>query len=238
MKLLPFALILATVAAPASALAVGPRYQAPVVPPVVLLNAAPEAVTGGQPEAAWWRAFEDPVLDRLIERALIGNPGLRMAVDRVHEARALFRDSSLDQLPRITSRADYSRSDEQTPGFGSSRNLLESADIGFDAAWEIDLFGRVRHGVEAAKAQAEAALADSRNAQVTVAAEVARNYFELRGAQSRLAVAQLNAAAQRETLRLTEVRFNVGNGDPVDVDSARARLSATANRLWAPRSSK
>jgi multidrug efflux system outer membrane protein len=227
MKILSIALIGATLLSPTAALAVGPRYVAPTPAPVVLINAAPDAVSAAQPEAAWWRVFQDPVLDDLIRRALAGNLDLRIAGDRVCESRALFKDARLDQVPRITSDATYQRSDEQTPGFGPARNTIETADIGFDAAWEIDLFGHVRHGIEAARADAEAAAADARDSRVTVAAEVARNYFELRGAQARLAVARQNADTQKETLRLTQVRFQVGNGDPQDVDSAQARLSAT-----------
>jgi multidrug efflux system outer membrane protein len=227
MKTLSIALMAATLLSPTAALAVGPRYTAPTPAPVVPLNAAPEAVSAAQPEAAWWRAFEDPVLDDLVQRALAGNLDLRIAGDRLRESRALFKDARLDQFPRVTSSAGYTRSDEQTPGFGTARTNIEAADIGFDASWEIDLFGHVRHTVEAARADAGAALADAHDARVTVAAEVARNYFELRGAQARLAVARENLGAQRDTLRLTQVRFQVGNGDPVDVDSAQARLSAT-----------
>ncbi len=212
---------------PAPALAVGPHYTAPTPAPVTLLNAAPEAMSAAQPEAAWWRQFGDPVLDDLIGRATAGNLDLRVAADRVREARALFKDARLDFVPRVTSDATYQRSDEQSPGFGTARTNIEAADIGFDAAWEVDLFGHVRHGIEAAQADAQAAEADARNARVTVAAEVARNYFALRGAQARLAVARENAGTQHETLRLTQVRFQVGNGDPGDVDSAQARLSAT-----------
>ena len=224
----PFRLILiAGVALTAAACAVGPKYEPPMSLPVAVINAAPEAVTAAEPEAAWWRTFEDPVLDGLIDRALAGNLDLRVALDRVREARAVFKDASLDRFPRVTTDASYSRSKEQVPGFGSGRPEIESADIGFDAAWEIDLFGRVRHGIEAAKADAGAAEADAGDARVTVAAEVARNYFELRGAQARRVVAEQNAESQRETLRLTQVRFEVGQGDPADRESAQARLSAT-----------
>jgi multidrug efflux system outer membrane protein len=227
MKIFRLALMAAALLSPTAALAVGPRYVAPTPAPVTLLNAAPEAVSAAPPEAAWWRAFEDPVLEGLIQKALAGNLDLRVAGDRVREARAIFKDARLDQFPRITSDTTYSRSDEQTPGFGTARSTVEATDIGFDAAWEIDLFGHVRHGIEAAKADAGAAEADARDARVTVAAEVARNYFELRGAQARLAVARENAGTQKDTLRLTQVRFQVGDGDPRDVDSAQARLSAT-----------
>jgi multidrug efflux system outer membrane protein len=222
------ALLAAPVLAHAEPFSVGPKFTAPNPAPAALLDAAPEAVsTQAAPAAAWWSVFEDPVLDGLVQRSLEGNLDLKAAQARVRQARAIFKDARMDLLPRVTSVATYSRSDEQTPGFGSSRQLVEAADIGFDAAWEIDLFGRVRHGVDAARSEAGAADADARAARLTVMAEVARNYFELRGAQARLAVARENLGAQQETLRLTQVRFDVGRGDPVDVQSARARLHAT-----------
>lgn len=211
--------------------AVGPRYEAPSVAPVAVINAAPMNAAGiatsAEPEAAWWRAFEDPVLDDLVTRALDGNLDLRVALDRVREARALFSDARRDRLPRVTTGATYTRGSQSFPQFNTGRVEVETTQLGFDAGWEIDLFGRVRHGIEAAEATAGAAEADAGFARVTVAAEVARNYFELRGAQARLAVARANAETQRETLRLTEVRYEVGRGDRVDVESATARLRAT-----------
>ena len=212
----------------ATACAVGPRYQTPATPPAVYQNAAPATfVTTQSPEAAWWRAFEDPVLDDLVSRALAGNLDLRIAGDRVRQARALFHDTQLDQAPRVTSEASYTDSREQDPGFTTTPLHTQTWQLGFDAAWEVDLFGHVRHTVEAARAGTQAARDDLRDAQVTVAAEVARNYFELRGAQDRLVVARRNLDTQRETLRLTQVRLDVGRGDAVDVASAQARLNAT-----------
>lgn len=210
-----------------AACAVGPRYEAPKTPPAAFVNADPAAFAAANPEAAWWRQFEDPVLDDLVARGLAANLDLKVAVAHVKEARALFTDARLDQLPRITASGTYAASDQQQPGSGEHRVDGETWQAGFDAGWELDLFGHVRHGVDAAKADAGAAEADLRDAQVSVAAEVARNYFEMRGAQARLAVAERNLDTQRETLRLTKARFEVGQGDPVDVASAQARLSAT-----------
>jgi multidrug efflux system outer membrane protein len=234
MRLLKVMLLAGAIAAPAgSALAfgpfsVGPHYKPRQPAPAVLLDAPPEAVsTAAEPGAAWWAVYEDPVLDDLLRRAVAGNLDLKIAAARLKEARALFRDRELDYLPRVTSHGAYDRSDQQIPGFGPGRVAVESAELGFDAAWEIDLFGRVSHGVSAARADAGAADADARAARISVMAEVARSYFELRGAQARLAVARQNLDSQRETVRLTKVRFDVGRGDPVDVQSARARLSAT-----------
>ena len=210
-----------------AACAVGPRYQAPQTPPATFVNADPAVFAASNPEAAWWRQFEDPVLDDLVAKGLAANLDLRIAVAHVREARALFADARLDQLPRVTASATYAASDQQQPGSGGQRVHGETYQSGFDASWELDLFGHVRHGIDAAKADAGAAEADLRGAQVTVAAEVARNYFELRGAQARNAVATRNLDTSRETLRLTKTRFDVGQGDPVDVASAQARLSAT-----------
>jgi multidrug efflux system outer membrane protein len=232
MKLFRIALMASAVLAPGVALAdifpsVGPHYHAPVTAPVTVLNAAPEVVDTAAAEAAWWNVFEDPVLNDLIERSGTSNLDLRAAFDRVRQSRALFNEQQLNLLPHVTTDATYNRSDEQFPGFGTARFPIESADLGFDASWEIDLFGHVRHSVEAARADADASQADARDTGVTVMAEVARNYFELRGAQARLAVARENAKTQNDTLRLTQVQFQVGQGDPVDVQSARARLNAT-----------
>jgi multidrug efflux system outer membrane protein len=215
----------------ATACAVGPRYQAPAIQPVAVANAAPEIATPEPLGPGWWRVFEDPVLDDLVGRALAGNLDVRIAVERVRAARAIFRDASLDIAPRVTVGGGYTRAEGQVPNMSAQRIDTESADLGFDATWEIDLFGRVRHGIDAARAEAGAAEADAEGVRVTIAAEVARNYFELRGAQARRAVAQENARTQRETLRLTQVRYEAGSGDAVDVESARARLRATEAQI-------
>ncbi|RAK52735.1 efflux transporter outer membrane subunit [Phenylobacterium deserti] len=223
-------LLIGASAAALSACAVGPTYEARTEPPVALVS-PPEHTTAAPAPADWWSAFGDPELSRLITRAQASNTDLRIALARVREARALFADTRLDPLPRVSVGGAYNRSRGQQPGFTAGRVDLESAELGFDAAWEIDLFGRVRRQVEAARAEVGAAEADLQDARVTLAAEVARSYLQLRGAQARRAVAEENARTQRETLRLTQVRYEVGAADPVDVESARARLSATEAAL-------
>jgi multidrug efflux system outer membrane protein len=223
---LPRLLLAAASALTLSACAVGPTYHAPIEAPVTLAAADP-AVSNQAAPATWWKAFGDPELDSLVDRALASNLDVRIAVARVKQARALFRDSELDRLPRVTTSAGYTRAKQQVVGAGPDRVTLEQADVGFDAAWEIDLFGRVGHQVASARAEADAAQADLRDAQVTITAEVARAYFQLRGAQARRAVAEENAHTQADTVRLTKVRYDIGPGDPVDVESASARLNAT-----------
>jgi multidrug efflux system outer membrane protein len=209
-----------------SACAVGPQYDAPQTADAEFVIAADAGLETGSFEAAWWRQFGDPVLDELVSRALEGDLDLRIAVARVREARALFRDTRLDYAPAVTAHGGYQKQDAPLQGTTQSVEL-EAYELGFDASWELDLFGRVRHGVEAARADAEGAEAQLRDVQVQVAAEVAREYFSLRGAQQRLAVAERNLDNQREALRLTRVRLELGAGDELDVQSATARLMQT-----------
>jgi outer membrane protein, multidrug efflux system len=178
------AALIAGVSLTAAACAVGPNYKAPATPPAAFQNADPAVFTAANPEADWWKAFGDPVLDQLVGQALGANLDLKIAVARVAEARALFTEQKLDLLPHVTADGAYTKSKQQQPGLTTDRVENQTYQAGFDAGWEIDLFGRVRRGVEAAGAEAGAAQAELRDAQVTVAAEVARNYLELRGAQA------------------------------------------------------
>lgn len=213
--------------------AAGPDYAAPELPDVEYHNAADGAAKGagtfesGSPDAAWWRTFDDPVLSGLIDQALANDFDVRIAEGRLRASRALFREQSLDRFPAVTAGGAYDRRKAQQPGFTNTRIESETYELGFDTAWEIDLFGRVRRGVEAARAEAGAAEANLHAAQVSVAAEVARTYLELRGAERRHAVAVANRNNQRETVRITEVRYELGRGTELDLQSAAARLAAT-----------
>jgi outer membrane protein, multidrug efflux system len=221
----PLLVVLAS-ASLVSACAVGPRYQTPVNDPVTVKDTDSAIVSADSPEATWWREFGDPELDGLITRALGANLDLRQAVARVDQARALFSGSKLDFFPHIASDAGYGRSDEQIPGLASGRVNIEQADVGLDATWEIDLFGRVRHSVEAAGREVGAVRADLDGAKVSVAAEVALNYLQLRGAQARRAVAERNAETGREEFKLVSIRVAEGYAEPADRESARAQLAA------------
>ena len=139
----------------------------------------------------------------------------------------MLRGARRERWPGAVAEAARTESNAQQPGFSTDRVDVEYYDAGFAALWELDLFGRVRRGAEAAAADADAAAADLRDAQVLVAAEVARSYLDLRGAQKRLRVARANLEFQRETLNLTRVRLDLGRGSELDVASAAARLSAT-----------
>ena len=171
------------------------------------------------------------MLADLEARALAGNLDLHIAIARVQSARAAFSGAQYDYAPHVQIDGSYAHSKEQQPGFTTQRLDVESASVGFDASWEIDLFGHVRHQVAAARAAAGAEEANLADVQVTVAAEVARNYFELRGTQRRIVVARDNLRNQGEALRLSQVRYEAGRVTELDTDSAQARLKATESTL-------
>jgi multidrug efflux system outer membrane protein len=212
------------------ACAVGPAYHQPATPAVVAHNVDARFTTAA-PGAQWWRQFGDPVLADLEARALADNLDLHIAVARVRAARAAFTQAQFDYAPHVQLDGSYTRGKEQQPGFTKQRIDLESSSIGFDATWEIDLFGRVRHETAAARAAAGAEQANLADAAVTVAAEVARNYFELRGTQRQITVARDNLRNQSEALRLTQVRYEAGRVTELDTDSAQARFKATESTL-------
>ncbi len=210
----------------ATGCAVGPHYKPPK-PDVVKFHAADANLITEQPfNTRWWNQFEDPVLDSLVDRSLASNNGIRIARARLGESRAIFDERKLDRFPTVPVAASYQHSKEQIPGFGDQRRTINNFTAGFDAFWEADLFGRVSHGIAATRADNQAFEADLHDVQVSVVSELARNYFELRGAQWRLAVADRSLTNQRETLRLTQLRRDAGVGEEQDVASAAARVAA------------
>jgi len=223
--------LLVTALALAGCASVGPDYHAAKIaaPQLQGLNAAQE--NNAQFQAAWWKQFNDPTLDALIQHAAANNLDLRIAVARLHESRALLSGSKADQLPTIDTNVDYTRSRGQQPGFSAQRSTVTTYQAGFDASWELDIFGGVRRSVEAAGADLGASEAALRDAQVSLLAEVARNYFDLRGSQLRLDIARRDIDNQRQTVHLTEVREQLGSGAEQDVASAKARLAAVQAQL-------
>src|SRR5437879_6247901 len=178
----------------------------------------------------YWDQLSDTTLSRLVGEVLRGNLDVRSARARVSAARSDRVRSVLDLTPSATLQAGYSRqrlSDLSFPGaFGvfPDQNVW---DAGANASWDLDLFGGIRHTVQARGALADVAQEDLRNVQVTMTAEVARAYFELRGAQEQLDVARRNAENQRRTFDLTKQRLDAGRGSSFDTERAQAQLSST-----------
>jgi hypothetical protein len=209
--------------------AVGPNYVKPDEPVAAKFTGAADApYSGEEAQARFWTQFSDATLDRLVDEALNANHDLRIALGHLVEARAERRQAQFDLAPTVTMSGGYpnerlSQAQSLTPAPIDARFY----DVGFDAFWELDLFGRVRRNVEAQSAQVQGAEATLRDAQVSVTAEVARTYFELRGEQTQLAVARRNVDNQRETLQLTQVRLDAGRGTEFDTSRAQSQLSGT-----------
>jgi outer membrane protein, multidrug efflux system len=210
-----------------SACAVGPHYREPPTAAASLANAHSPGVVAQDPEGTWWQQFDDAELNSLVRRGLVQSLDLRIAYDRVREARAVFVGNELDLAPHVPLQAGYARSNEQEPGFATQRLNTATYTLGFDASWEIDLFGHVRRSIEAARADLGAQQENLRDAEVAIAAEIARNYYELRGAQRRLQVARDNLDSASQTLELTRTRYEAGRVGEIDVQRARAREAAT-----------
>jgi multidrug efflux system outer membrane protein len=212
--------------------AVGPNYHPPKIKvDSAFENGAQTNLSTNETAIAWWQGFNDPELTKLVEMARAGNHDLRIATANLREARALRNSAVFDLLPVANGNASYtdtqySRAFVPTGGTSTSRHL-ELYDAGFDATWELDIFGRVRRSVEASSDEVQAAVANRRDILVSVISEVARNYFELLGAQGELITAEQNADNQRQTLKITEDTRDGGRGTQLDVDRARAQLNNT-----------
>lgn len=215
----------------AGCVSVGPDYHRPDEKPLTLQEVDQKQENAQDFQAHWWKQFNDPTLDALIQRAAKNAPDLKIAIAHLQESRALLGVSRADQWPTINTDASYTRSRGQQPGFSAQRTTVERYQAGFDASWEIDLFGGVRRSVEAAGAQADASAASLQDAQVTLFADVARYYFDLRGTQLRIDVAKRDIDNQRESLRLIQARLDIGTGSEQDVASANARLSSVEAQL-------
>ena len=228
-----FAIIL--IVATLAGCAVGPSYREPKQSvPDQFGNASQPSIGEGEVSAQFWTLLNDPVLDRLVSDALAANKDLAQAAGNLQASRAAARLTGFDAYPTVTAGGSYQRtrlSSQQLPGATVDQRTVDTYDVGFDAAWELDFFGRVRREKEASRAEAGAAEATLRDAIVSVTAEVARNYCVLRGLQDQLAVAERNEVNQRQTLQLTQTRLDAGRGTQLDVARAAAQLATTESTI-------
>jgi outer membrane protein, multidrug efflux system len=211
--------------------AVGPNYKEPARPAAPAFGAAePSLYSSEQAQAQFWKQFGDGTLDGLVDDALHANHDLRVAVGRLAEARAARHQALYDLAPTVTAEGGHQTQlyPDAEVGYAYRASYY---DAGFDAAWELDLFGRVRREVEASTAELQGAEASLRDAQVSVIAEVARTYFELRGEQEQLAVARQNVDNPQATMQLTDARLQAGRATEFDTSRARAQLSTTLSTI-------
>jgi NodT family efflux transporter outer membrane factor (OMF) lipoprotein len=219
----------------AACTAVGPDYQPPT--PVAMtdwsrLGADDPSVSRAESSgdlSQWWQRFDDPLLSELVEEALQASPDLRSAQARLREARARREIAGSARYPGVTAggSASTSRSSEET-GSGDTRDFFS---VGFDASWELDVFGGVRRGVEAADADLESAEASLDDTRVSLAAEAALGYVDVRTQQSLLDIARANLESQSETLQLTEWRAQAGLVSSQDVEQARSSREQTRAQI-------
>ena len=219
---------------------VGPNYQRPKV------SVSPSFGETGDPRLSaestnyrdWWKAFNDPVLDRLIARAYRDNLTLQQAGVRVLQARAqlgIAVGEIFPQTQQAIGSLQYNRTSDRaaTAAFVKGGGGIEywQSTIGAQASWELDFWGRIRRGIQSADANLLATLADYDNTLVTLTADVANTYIALRTAEERIRIAQENIDIQQQTLQIVEARFTYGTVTQLDVEQARTVLLNTQATL-------
>jgi NodT family efflux transporter outer membrane factor (OMF) lipoprotein len=220
---------------------VGPNFERPQadVPENWLSS---DAAAATQPSVAvraaahevvkWWTTFNDPTLDSLVQRAVESNLDLKAATSRIRAARAARQVASAGLWPTVDTSGSYSRS--RAGGQAESGNSSGARSLwraGLDAAWELDVFGGIRRSVEAAEADIQFAIEDRRDVMVSLAAEVALDYMDLRAFQRELTIAKENLDAQKRSADLTRQRFAGGFVRALDVANADAQVATTQSQI-------
>jgi multidrug efflux system outer membrane protein len=219
--------------------AVGPDFKPPDMPvPAGWAGPPPlPAVTPAEKDLAnWWTVFDDNMLASLIQQAVESNLDLKFAEARIRQARAVRGIAQSFLGPTVDATGSYQRSEASvSPTTGTGRNSDNTVSVttnqyfaGFDAAWELDIFGGVRRSIEAADADLQASVEARRDVLVTLTAEVARNYIDLRAFQQRISIARQNLEAQKHSAKLTRQRFEAGLASGLDVANAEAQVATTA----------
>ena len=184
------------------------------------------AATDPEQLGSWWTSLDDPVLTSIIKQAISGNLNLKQAMARVQEARARRGISQSELFPALDANGSANRSR------GSSTDSTRSFySVGFDAGWEVDIFGGVRRAVEAAEADLAASRENLRDVLVSLSAEVALNYRDTRTFQIRLDLAEKNLVLQQQTFELINARYQAGLSDELALQQARYNLESTRARI-------
>lgn len=240
----PWAIGLAATAAVSLGVAgcmVGPTYKPPATTmpaayrePTTGPTTTPVSFSANAPaDVRWWQQFGDARLTDLVERSIATNYSIAVAEARLRQARAARQVAQSLLYPRIGVGASALRFRGSDAGIGLSEVDFEDSlfQVGFDAAWAVDVFGGTRRGVESAKATEQAVAAARRGVVLMVATETARAYLELRGAQRLLAINQTILDQQRQTLEVTEDRRRNGLASELEVLRARTEVESTAAEI-------
>ncbi|MDR3511115.1 MAG: efflux transporter outer membrane subunit [Caulobacteraceae bacterium] len=208
-----------------AACAVGPDYRTPTVSTPAHWSGAADAPAKAPELSQWWLRLDDPTLNTLIDQAVRGNLDVAAAKARVREARASYRQARGALFPTLDASASVTRNDTGAGSASASGSNLVKA--GFDASWEMDLFGANRRAAEAARYGQDAADEDLRSTLLTLIGDVAADYVDARGYQARIALARRTAVSQRQTAALTEAKFAAGSVSAADVASAAGLAAST-----------
>lgn len=212
---------------------VGPDYVQPEAPLAETWIDAPTAATEAAVDPRWWKQFNDPALDALIEESLSQNLTLRAAGLRVIQARAV-RGITVGEFFPQTQEAfgsiGRSANSENGP-LSQGDRFYSDATLGLQAAWELDFWGRFRRAIESSDAALLATVADYDTTLISLVADVATSYVQLRSFEERLTLARDNVRLQRDTVELTDVRLRAGAVSELDVATARALLSSTESLI-------
>jgi NodT family efflux transporter outer membrane factor (OMF) lipoprotein len=223
--------LIAAAAAGLAACTVGPDFRgappaAPIAARASAFHRAPEDASSAEPSAApWWSALGDSELTALIEAALANSPDAAAAEARLRESRASLKEHKADALPKSGASASYINA--ELPKSTLDVGDLNLYNLGFDATWEVDLFGGTRRAIEAASAQSIAVEADLADTRVQLAAEVAQAYVDLRDRESRQELARRTADLEAKILDLTEQRRARGVASDLDVERVRTQVENT-----------
>jgi len=216
---------------------VGPDFKAPNFETGAWIN---QSAVQDEVNTQWWTVFNDPVLEDLIQKVTDDNLDIRIATARIAESRAARTIDRASLLPSLGSRGSYSAAQASTNDIGAAPIFFNNGlaerrqdfyEAGFDASWEIDLFGGNQRALEAATARLGSAEALRRDVVMSVLAETARNYIGLRGAQKRLALLEKNTDLQIQTVDLVKKQSEIGIAREVDLTRAQAQLENTRAQI-------
>ena len=220
-----------------SCISVGPDYEAPDMsaPDMWQAKLVEGVATGEMPLETWWKVFNDPVLDGIMDRAVDGNLDLRAAYARIKEARAIRGVATGERYPDINGGGDVFR-ERQTEDFGplnptNGRQTDWIYSTGVDGNWEIDFWGRISRSIASADADFQASIEDYRDILVLLYSEIARNYVDVRTLQERIEVAKYNVETQRGSLEITQARFRAEISPELDVRQAELNLARTESLI-------
>ncbi len=223
--------------------AVGPNYHRPQIPLPDQYAATPPATGSNAVELeSWWRALKDPQLDSLIDRAVAANPDVEIALDHLQAARTFEAGMLGTVLPAVQGSAAAGRGTGSDLARGRAAQELVSADntaglqhinelAGFDSVWELDIFGKYRREIQAARADAQALAAARNGVLVAIISDVARAYVDLRGAQMHVATLQATIQALQESQRIVNIRYERGITNELDVTLADREVADAQAQL-------